>query len=80
MTEKPNLSVEEAACWLGVSMRTVYRLAQVGTLPSFKVGGQWRFSQELLQRWAADQMTVGWLRMKKGQVSSRNPATSQTST
>ena len=65
MPEKPNLSVEEAARWLGVSMKTVYRLAHVGTLPSFKVGGQWRFSLELLERWAADQMTVGWLKAKR---------------
>ncbi len=68
MTGKPNWSVEEAARWLGVSLRTVYRLAQRGTLPSFKVGGQWRFSQEALERWVADQMTVGWLRMEKQHI------------
>ena len=57
MMGKPNLSVEEAARWLGVSLRTVYRLAQRGTLPSFKVGGQWRFSQELLNEWIRDRVS-----------------------
>ncbi len=65
MTVKPNLAITEAARWLGVSLRTVYRLVQHGKLPGFKVGRQWRFSQEALERWAADQMTVGWLRMEK---------------
>jgi excisionase family DNA binding protein len=62
MIERANFSVSEAAKWLGVSLRTVYRLAQRGKLPSFKVGGQWRFSRKLLEAWVADQVTVERLR------------------
>ncbi len=68
MTDTPNLAIMEAARWLGVSLRTVYRLVQQGKLPGFKVGRQWRFSQEALERWAADEMTVGWLRMEKKKI------------
>jgi len=64
MAEKPNLSGEEAAKWLGVSLRTVYRLAQRGKLPSFKVGGQWRFSQELLREWVRDRVSIAYLRAR----------------
>lgn len=58
MVEKPFLSVEEVATRFGVTATTVYRLAQRGELPGFKVGSQWRFSQEMLESWVADQVTV----------------------
>ena len=62
MAEKPNLSVGDVAKYLGVAPSTAYRLAQRGLLPGFKVGGQWRFSQEMLDSWIADQVTVKWLK------------------
>ncbi|MBI4598045.1 MAG: helix-turn-helix domain-containing protein [Candidatus Omnitrophica bacterium] len=73
MTQPPNFSIHEAAQWLGVSARTVYRLSQSGRLPGFKVGNQWRFSQELLERWAADQVTMGWLKRGVSARSLRRP-------
>ena len=62
MTEKSNLSVEEVASWLGVTPRTVYRLAQRGRIPGFKAGGQWRFSRAMLESWVTDRVTVAWLK------------------
>ncbi len=59
MLEKPFLSVEEVAKRFGINPTTVYRLAQRGMLPGFKMGGQWRFSEEMLRDWIADQVTVG---------------------
>ena len=61
MTKKLYLSIEEVAKRFGVNVTTIYRLAQKGGLPGFKVGNQWRFSDELLESWAADQVTVKWL-------------------
>lgn len=58
MIEKGYLSVEEVAKRFGVNPTTVYRLAQRGVLPAFKMGGQWRFSEELLASWVADQVTI----------------------
>mgnify|MGYP001577117891 FL=1 len=62
MAEKPYLTVEEVARRFGVTATTVYRLAQRGVLPGFKVGNQWRFSGEMLELWVADQVTVERLR------------------
>lgn len=64
MSENRNLSIKEAARWLGVSTRTVYRLVQQGILPGFRVGGQWRFNQALLEGWVADRVTVERLRAR----------------
>ena len=58
MTEKPYLSIHEVAKHFGVTPTTVYRLAQRGDLPGFKIGNQWRFSHTMLESWVADQVTV----------------------
>ena len=58
-TETKYFSVEEAARRFGVNTTTIYRLAKSGKLPAFKVGGQWRFSSEMLDSWVADQVTLG---------------------
>jgi len=44
------LDVEQAAGLLKVSKTTFYRWLAAGTLPGFKVGGQWRFRPGQLQR------------------------------
>ncbi len=45
------LTVEEVAKRFGINTSTVYRLTQRGRLPGFKIGGQWRFSKEMLDSW-----------------------------
>ncbi len=60
--EKKYLSIEKVAKRLSVNPTTVYRLAQKGRLPGFKVGSQWRFSLEQLEYWVADQVTIEWLK------------------
>lgn len=62
MAEKPYLSIEEVAVRFGINPTTVYRLAQRGQLPGFKVGVQWRFSQEMLEAWIAKQVVRKRLR------------------
>lgn len=47
------LTLEEVAAYLKVGKRTVYRLAQQGVIPAFKLGGTWRFRREELDRWIA---------------------------
>ena len=58
MSEKSYWSVEDVAKQFGITATTVYRLAQRGVLPGFKIGGQWRFSPEMLESWVADQITI----------------------
>lgn len=54
--EKAYLTIEEVAKRFGVDRTTVYRLTQKGTLPGFKVGGQWRFGEETLKAWVAERI------------------------
>ncbi|MBI3011067.1 MAG: helix-turn-helix domain-containing protein [Candidatus Omnitrophica bacterium] len=62
MAEQPYLSIAQVARRFSVTTSTVYRLAQRGVLPGLKIGGQWRFSQGMLESWVADQVTVEHLR------------------
>jgi excisionase family DNA binding protein len=45
------LTLEEVAQFLRVHPSTVYRLLRERTIPAFKVGSDWRFNQESVERW-----------------------------
>jgi excisionase family DNA binding protein len=47
------LTLEEVAAYLKAGKRTVYRLAQKGEIPAFKLGGTWRFRRSELDTWIA---------------------------
>jgi len=42
------MTPKKAAKYLGLHLITIYRLIKKGELPSFKIGGQWRFKKDLL--------------------------------
>ena len=71
MTQPPYLSVEDVAKRFGITSTTVYRLARQGQLPGFKVGGQWRFSPEMLESWVADRVTEEWLKTEDRKTASQ---------
>ena len=48
---KEILTPREAAEYLSVHVRTIYRLAKNGEIPCRKVGGSWRFKKDLLDEW-----------------------------
>ena len=56
-TPKPELTLKdvmtprEAAQYLSVHVRTIYRLARDGEIPGRKVGGSWRFKKDTLDQW-----------------------------
>ncbi len=52
---KPALTVKQVADLLAVNERTVYRMAQAGKIPAFKVSGTWRFMEEDIRRWIEEQ-------------------------
>ena len=56
MNLKTYITIKEVAKRFGVNTTTIYRLAQKGKLPGFKVGNQWRFSEDLLKHWETQQM------------------------
>jgi excisionase family DNA binding protein len=47
----PVLTVRELAHYLKVNPSTVYRLIKAKQLPAFKVGSDWRFRVEEIDRW-----------------------------
>jgi len=51
----PILTIKDAADYLKVNERTIYRLAASGELPGFKVGNSWRFKQSELDQYIATQ-------------------------
>ena len=50
-TDGEILTLEEVAVFLRAGKRTVYRFAQNGQIPAFKLGGTWRFRRSELERW-----------------------------
>jgi excisionase family DNA binding protein len=50
------LTLKEAAELFNCHPSTLYRLAKVGAIPAFRLGGSWRFSQSLLIAWMQNQM------------------------
>jgi excisionase family DNA binding protein len=48
------LTLEEVADFLRVHPPTVYRLLRKAQIPAFKVGSDWRFHQESVERWVKE--------------------------
>ncbi len=55
MPEDEIMTVRSVADFLKVTERTIYRLAAEAQIPSFKVGGSWRFRRSDLEEWMAKQ-------------------------
>jgi excisionase family DNA binding protein len=49
------LTVNALARYLKVNPGTVYRLLKAGKLPGFRVGSDWRFRREVIDRWRVGQ-------------------------
>ena len=50
----PVLTVKDLSTYLRVHQSTIYRLLKVGQLPAFKVGSDWRFNVEDIDRWRVE--------------------------
>jgi excisionase family DNA binding protein len=50
------LTLKEMAQILKMNERTVLKMAQTGAIPAAKIGSQWRFKRELVDRWLEDAM------------------------
>jgi excisionase family DNA binding protein len=48
------LTVTELCTYLKVDRKTVYRLIRTGKLPAFKIGSDWRFNVEEIDRWRVE--------------------------
>jgi excisionase family DNA binding protein len=45
------LTLEEVAGYLKVHPSTVYRLIKKSEIPTFKIGSDWRFNSDPIERW-----------------------------
>lgn len=45
------LTPREAAEYLSIHVRTIYRLAKNRDIPCRKIGGSWRFKKDALDEW-----------------------------
>jgi excisionase family DNA binding protein len=48
------LTLEEVAEFLRVHPSTVYRLLRKARIPAFKMGSDWRFNQESIEKWVKE--------------------------
>ena len=53
------LTVSELSEYLRVHRSTIYRLLKKGQLPGFKIGSDWRFNVESIDRWRLEQDSFG---------------------
>ncbi len=59
--ESKVMTVKELSNYLKVHPSTVYRQLRRGRLPAFKVGSDWRFNVESIDRWRLGQDGFGGL-------------------
>lgn len=45
------MTTGEVAAYLRVHQTTIYRLLRNGEIPAFRVGSDWRFKSETIDRW-----------------------------
>jgi excisionase family DNA binding protein len=50
------IQTHELAEYLRVHPSTMYRLLRHGTLPALRIGSDWRFSREAIDRWRLAQL------------------------
>jgi excisionase family DNA binding protein len=48
------LTVKELAVYLRIHPSTIYRLLKRGQLPAFRIGSDWRFNVEEIDRWRVE--------------------------
>ena len=51
-----SMTLREVAKYLGLHVMTVYKLTREGRVPAAKIGGQWRFKQDILDECLEAQM------------------------
>ena len=52
------MTTREASDYLKLSYMTLYKLAQQGEIPAYKLGGHWRFNKTILDNWFVNKSQV----------------------
>jgi excisionase family DNA binding protein len=58
------LTMEEICDLLQVHKSTVYKLVRRGSIPGFRVGSDWRFRRDVIERWLSEK-SVGAGKVRK---------------
>ena len=58
------LTMKEICDLLQVHQSTVYKLVRRGSIPGFRVGSDWRFRRDVIERWLPEQ-SVGAGKLRK---------------
>jgi excisionase family DNA binding protein len=58
------LTVRELSEYLRVHPTTIYRLLRTKQIPGFRVGSDWRFDTEIIDRWSSEQAAASTRRLK----------------
>jgi len=48
------MTVKELSAYLRVHPSTIYKLLRRGELPGFRIGTDWRFNAEVIDRWCIE--------------------------
>ena len=51
------MTVKELSAYLRVHPSTIYKLLRRGELPGFRIGTDWRFNAEVIDRWCIERNT-----------------------
>ena len=51
------LTLRQVSEKLQISENTLYKLARKGEIPAIKIGNQWRFKAQDIERWLEEQKT-----------------------
>lgn len=56
----PVLKVSDVSRLLRVHHSTIYRLLKVGGIPAWRVGSDWRFRADEIERWMSERTDNRW--------------------
>ncbi len=61
------LKIQQIASYLQISREKVYKLAQQGRIPASKIGGQWRFKKDRIDKWLEEKEGANGTARNKGE-------------
>ena len=53
-SEHETLTIKQLCDLLHVHQATIYKMVKQGKIPSFRIGSEWRFRRDSIERWMAD--------------------------
>ena len=60
------MTIAELATYLRCNKSTIYRLIKRERLPAFRIGSDWRFKRELIEKWMEEQRKFSMPEARQG--------------